>query len=171
MRIAMHLRGLALIALFAGLFTGLLAACSMARVAYGNGEIVIMLWLHRYIGFDQDQYHRFKPKVDALFAWHRRTQLQDYVLLLREAQARVQQPVDRDALRADAYRLGAAATRILDQALPALAELALELRDEQIAQLERKFADNNRTYRNEYLNGTAAERRAAQFKRVAKHAA
>jgi hypothetical protein len=71
----------------------LLSACNMARLGYNNGETISYFWLNSYVGFDADQKPWIKKEIGNLFAWHRRTQLPDYIGLLTQAQKRIAGPV------------------------------------------------------------------------------
>ena len=66
-----------------------LCGCSMARLGYNNGETVSYFWLNSYIDFDADQKPWVKKELASLFAWHRRTQLPEYLPLLAQAKKRV----------------------------------------------------------------------------------
>jgi hypothetical protein len=53
-----------------------------------------------------------------------------------------------------------------DKALPDLADLALALRPQQIAHLERKYASNSETFRDDYVRGDIEQRQRYRFKKV-----
>jgi hypothetical protein len=54
--------------------------------------------------------------------------------------------------------------------LPDLADLALSLKPDQIAQLEKKYASNNERYRKDYLRGDVEERQRFRFKKIMEQA-
>jgi hypothetical protein len=53
-----------------------------------------------------------------------------------------------------------------EQAVPALAEVALSLTPEQARSIEKRFAKNNAKFRDEYLDGDAEDRLKAQAKKA-----
>ena len=142
----------------------------MARLGYNNGETVSYFWLNGYIGFDADQKPWVKKELAGLFAWHRRTQLPEYLPLLAQAKKRAQKPVSEAELVQDYEDIRRRVLVITDRAAPVAADLALALRPEQIASIERKFADNNETFRKEHLRGDLAQRQRERFKRSMKQA-
>lgn len=147
-----------------------LCGCSMARLGYNNGETVSYFWLNSYIGFDADQKPWVKKELAGLFAWHRRTQLPEYVSLLTQAKKRVQKPVSEAELARDYDEIRRLVLVMTDRAAPVAADLALALRPEQIASIEKKFADNNEKFRKEHLRGDLARQQRDRFKRTMKQA-
>lgn len=148
----------------------LLSSCNMARLGYNNGETISYFWLNSYIGFDADQKPWVKKEIGNLFAWHRRTQLPDYIGLLTQAQKRIGKPVTEAELARDYEDVRRRMLTLTDRAAPALADLALALRPEQIARIQEKFDSNNETFRKEHLRGDLADRQRQRFKRTMKQA-
>ena len=140
----------------------------MARLGYNNGETVSYFWLNSYIGFDADQKPWVKKELAGLFAWHRRTQLPEYLPLLAQVKKRVYKPVSEADLARDYEEVRRRILIITDRAAPAAADLALSLRPEQIAAIEKKFAENNEKFRKEHLKGDLAQRQRERFKRSMK---
>jgi hypothetical protein len=156
--------------LLIGLLVVFLCGCSMARLGYNNGETVSYFWLNSYIGFDADQKPWVKKELAGLFAWHRRTQLPEYLPLLAQAKKRVQKPVTEAELARDYEEIRRRILVITDRAAPAAADLALALRPEQIASIEKKFAETNEKFRKEHLRGDLAQRQRDRYKRSMKQA-
>jgi len=142
----------------------------MARLGYNNGETVSYFWLNSYIGFDADQKPWVKKELAGLFAWHRRSQLPEYLPLLVQAKKRVQKPVSEAELARDYDDIRRRILVITDRAAPAAADLALALRPQQIASIEKTFAENNEKFRKEHLRGDLAQRQRDRFKRTMKQA-
>lgn len=154
------------------LITLLLWGCSAARLGYSNGEMLSYWWLNGYVDFDGDQKKWVKKEIAELFAWHRKTQLKNYVQFLKHAQKRIQGPgpVTEADLLMDYEDARKRLLLLADKALPQLAELTLSLDVEQIANIEEKFASNNEDYRKDYLRGDVDERQRFRFKKLLKHA-
>lgn len=148
----------------------LLFACSAARMGYNNGELVSYWWLDSYVGFENDQKPWVRQQIDALFAWHRKTQLRDYVQFVSRIQHRDLSTATQADLLND-YREGKVRIlRIADHAAPALADLALSLTPAQIANIAQKFTRNNDKFRKEYLSGDVAERQKFRYRKMMKQA-
>ncbi|WP_228527293.1 DUF6279 family lipoprotein [Noviherbaspirillum soli] len=148
----------------------LLSSCNMARLGYNNGETISYFWLNSYVGFDADQKPWVKKEIGNLFAWHRRTQLPDYIGLLTQAQKRIARPVTEAELARDYEDMRRRVLTITDRAAPSLADLALALRPEQIVRIQEKFDSSNETFRKEHLRGDLADRQRQRFKRTMKQA-
>lgn len=142
----------------------------MARLGYNNGETVSYFWLNSYIGFDADQKPWVKKELAGLFAWHRRTQLPEYLPLLAQAKKRVARPVTEAELTQDYEDVRRLVMVVADRAAPAAADLALALRPEQIDSIEKQFAEGNDKFRKEHLRGDLAQRQRDRFKRAMKQA-
>lgn len=148
-----------------GLLT-LLAGCSSLKLSYNHGETLLYWWLNAYVDLDADQKGWIKKDIDALFQWHRQTQLKEYAQVLAQAQRQLQGNVTQAELLADYADVRSRSQQLLLKAQPELADLARALRPEQIAHLEKKFASNNEDYRKKYLRGDTAKRQKFRFKKA-----
>lgn len=144
----------------------LLSACSMIRVAYSNGETLSYWWLNTYIDVEAEQKPWVKARINRLFEWHRKTQLADYVQFMKLGQRQLQQPIDKPTVLGDIAELKKRSAIMLDYALPDLTDLALDLRPQQIAEIEKKYASGNSDYRKNYLRGELAQRQQYRFNKL-----
>ncbi|MGO4381211.1 DUF6279 family lipoprotein [Pseudoduganella sp. RAF53_2] len=143
----------------------LLAACSSLRLAYNNGDTLLYWWLDAYVDFDSGQKGEVKQDIDDLFRWHRKTQLRDYVQVMQKAQQQLQGNVTQADLLADYQDIRARTMALLIKASPDIADLALSLKPEQLAQMEKKFAKNNAKFRKENMKGDAEEQNKFRYKK------
>jgi hypothetical protein len=148
----------------------LLAGCSALRLGYANGNTFAYWWLDSYVDFTDDQKPWVKQRIESLFSWHRKTQLNDYAQFLAQLQPRLNGGVTAEEVLTDYAEIRKRAMLVLDKAMPDLADLALSLQPQQLAHLERKFASNNEDYRKDYLRGSPDERQRFRFKKVMKQA-
>jgi hypothetical protein len=148
----------------------LLASCSAIRLGYANGDTFLYWWLDGYVDFTDAQKPVVKRDIGRLFAWHRKTQLNDYAQLLAQTQQRLRANVSAADMLADYGQIKKRALTVIDKALPELTDLALSLQPDQIAHLEKKFASNNDGYRKDYLRGSVEDRQRFRFKKVMKQA-
>lgn len=155
-------------ALFLILLLSLLAGCGMARMAYMNGESLSYFWLDRYADFTDEQKLWVRSGIDEIFVWHRSSELPNYIVFLQQAQRDLQGPVTEARLKEDSEVIRKRVLSIIDQSLPLMADIALSLRPEQIAHIEKKFASNNSDYRKENLRGDVAQRQRTRYKRALK---
>lgn len=156
----------------AGLFllACLLVGCTALRLTYNNGETIVFWWMNAYVGFEQDQQPWVRKHIDELFDWHRSTQLKTYVPILTLAQKQVHEKVTKEMVLADYEEAKKRTLVLVDKSLPALADVALSLRPQQLVQMQKKFVSNNDDYRKDYLRGNAEKRQAFRYKKVLKQA-
>jgi len=142
------------------------AGCSSLRLAYNNGDTVLYWWLNAYVDLDRDQKGWVREDIDKLFDWHRKTQLKDYVEILRKGQKQVQGNPTQADLMADYSEIKSRTQSLLLKAAPDLADLARSLKPEQIAQMEKKFKSNNDDYRKKFLTGDQEKRQQLRYKKA-----
>jgi hypothetical protein len=150
--------------------TAMLLACSAARIGYNNGETVSYWWLDSYIDFESEQKPWVKHHIDDLFAWHRKTQLQEYVRLISRMQRRDLATVTKADLLNDYNEGKRSVMTIADRAAPELADLALSLKPEQIDNIEKKLDKGNDKFRKDYLTGSVQDRQEFRFRKMMKQA-
>jgi hypothetical protein len=145
----------------------LVAACSAMRFTYNHGDTLTYWWLNAYLDLDSDQSDWVKKDIDNLFQWHRNTQLRDYAGLLTKMQRQLGDgSVTQDELLSD-YRDIKARTELLAfKALPQIADLAMSIKPDQIAQMEKKFAKNNEDFRKKFMSGSVEDQQKARFKKA-----
>lgn len=152
--------------LAAVLLLGLLGGCSAMEFAYRNADT----WLRWQGGYYLDlrgvQADAYAASADAFLAWHRARALPQYARLAEEAGARLAQGASRedllwgyDAFRAQMReglrRAGAAAAGVLDGLSPA-----------QIEHLKWRFAQANRKFAQEHVEGSPAQRKTRRARRL-----
>lgn len=144
----------------------LLGGCSAIRLGYAQAPELAYWWFDAYADFDDDQSVRVRRSLAQWFGWHRRSQLPDYAALLARAQGEVQ--ADTSAGRVCGWwnELGERLDVAVEKAVPDIAGIVLTLRPEQFKHIERQYAKKNAEFRDEYLDGDAAERAAKNLKRT-----
>ena len=148
----------------------LLSGCSALRIGYGTAPDLVYWWLDRYADFDGDQTPRVREALAQWFAWHRRTQLPDYAVQL--ARMRVEVQADTTAARVCEWQAEVVrrADTAVNRAAPAAADILLSFTPEQIAHIERRYANVNEEFRDDYLQSEPAKRAAATLKRTVERA-
>lgn len=149
----------------------LLQGCSVVRMGYGNADSLARWWIDQYLDLSPEQDALSRERLARLFAWHRKTQLPDYVALLHQGKAfAAGQPTTSDALA-----LGDELVRrvriVAEQATPDVADLATTLTSAQIDRMAARFADKNDDLANEMrlAEGDAAQHKA-RYKRLLERA-
>lgn len=150
----------------------LLAACSLTRLAfsnvtlaYNNATPVIAWMVDDYVDLTDAQKSWVRERLSRTFAWHRARELPEYRRFFANLSSQVDDNISVEEARSARSDLRAYYHRLLERMLPDMAELLLQLDAGQIAQVERKFAADNRKIVTESLEGTPEERRARRVKR------
>ena len=143
-----------------------LGGCSALRVGYNQADWLAYRWIDNYAGFDDAQAMRAREAITLWFAWNRKTQLTDYADLLLRIDADI--GADTTAERVCGY-WSAVRTRIdrsVEQAVPAIADMAATLKPAQFEIMEKRYAKTNADFRDEYLQSDLALRAGEALKRV-----
>lgn len=143
-----------------------LAGCSTLRLGYGNGSDLMFWWLDGYADFAGDQSPRVRAALDDWWAWHRATQLDDYVALLAQAQREVLEPARTEQVCRWSDQLQQRADTMLRRAVPTAADIVLLLRPEQVTHMEQRFAKANADFRDDFLQPDAQRRQRDSLKRA-----
>ncbi len=155
-------RWLGLLALVA---LALLGGCSATRLMYNNAELFLRWQTGRYLDVHGPQSEELDTRIAAFLAWHRAEALPRYVALVREADARIGRGLSRADLvwGYDSFQkeTRAAMRAAAEQAAPLLDRLS----DEQLEHLRSRFAEDNRKFAKEQLEGDETERRRRRVKR------
>jgi hypothetical protein len=152
-------------AVYTFLLALLVAGCSTTRLIYEHADIYLHWRATHYVELDEAQRDELDQRIAAFLAWHRSQALPKYAQIADEARRRFErrlQPADLvwgyDAVIAQAREgLRAAAERIA----PLLDRLTVQ----QIAGLERRFAEDNRRFAAENLRGGERDRRRRRTER------
>ncbi len=149
----------------------LLYGCSAIRLGYGNADSLARWWIDQYLDLSPEQDVLSRERLTRLFAWHRKTQLPDYVDLLRQGKAfAAGQPTTSDALTLSDNIIRR--VRVLaEQATPDVADLLVTLTPTQIDRMAARFAEKNIDLAKEMrlAEGDAAQNKA-RYKRLLERA-
>ncbi|WP_418318397.1 DUF6279 family lipoprotein [Piscinibacter sakaiensis] len=152
-----------------GLVVGL-AACSTLRLSYNQGPTLAYWWADRYVDFDDGQSAKVRQVLADWFRWHRATQLADLGAVVARARADAAGTLSPAQVCRFADDLSQRALRAYEHAVPAIAEIAPTLRPEQIRNIERRQAKNNRGYVDDHLQPDPELRQREAVKRMIKRA-
>ena len=144
----------------------LLAGCTALRLAYDNADTYLLFRAKSYLDLDAKGSDELDERIDEFFAWHRRTALPQYARLSDEAAKRMTRGLSREDLVWGYDSLMAHARQSLRFAAERVAPLLDRLTPQQVAHMERRFAEDNRKFAREYLRGSEAERRKRRARRV-----
>ena len=148
------------------LLAAVLCGCSLAlRLGYDQGSPLAFRWLDGYVDFNDAQSLRVRDALDEWFAWHRRTQLSDYADLLARAAIEMAANTTPERTCAWSNEIRSRIDAGFDHARPALVDVVMTLAPQQIANVEKKYAERNESFRDEYLQRDPVKRRQAAVER------
>ena len=122
-----------------------------------------------YVDLSGPQREFVRERLARAFAWHRADELPEYNRFLESALRQVEDNLTVEEARADYRELRERYYRLLERVLPDVADFILQLDSEQAAQMERKFAEDNRRMVSEATRGSPAARFERRVKRVFDH--
>ncbi len=144
----------------------LLAACTALRVAYENADTYLYWRSGTYLDLDRKESQELAERIDAFFDWHRSKELPQYARIADEAARRLGDGLSQEDLVWGYDSLVAHARESLRVAAERIAPLLDGLTPQQVAHLEKGFAEDNRKFTRENLRGSEKERRKRRAKKV-----
>lgn len=145
----------------------LLAGCSGAlRIVYDNADAFVRWKADNYVRLAGADSEELDERIDSFFDWHRAKALPKYAAIAHEGAKRVARGLSQEDLVWGYDSLVANGTEGLRAAAERLAPLLDRVGPEQIRNIERGFAEDNRRFAKDYLRGTEEERRRRRVKRM-----
>ena len=144
----------------------MLAACTALRIAYDNADTYLYWRSGHYLDLEGRDAEELAERIDSFFAWHRAQALPHYARIAQEAARRIDDGLSQEDLVWGYDSLVAHARQSLRAAAERIAPLLDRLTPEQLAHLEKGFADDNRKFARENLRGSEKERRKRRARRV-----
>jgi len=147
-----------------------LAGCSAVRLGYNTAPTLAYWWLDSYFDFDDAQSLRIRADLQAVQDWHRREELPLLIQTLKELQAMAPAPVTATQV---CLMVGNLQTRVqvtLERVTPAIAAIAPTLTAAQVEHIAHEFDKRDRKWREEWLEGTLAERADRRVKQIVERA-
>jgi hypothetical protein len=147
-----------------------LTGCSLVKLGYGQASPLVFRWLDGYVDFDDAQSLKVRGALDDVLAWHRRTQLPDYVQLLARAEAEVAGDATPERMCAWAGEIRSRVEPVLQYLAPTIADVAVTLSPAQLAHIEKRFTETNEEFRDDHLQKNPQRRHKAEVKREVERA-
>lgn len=144
----------------------ILAGCSGLRLAYDNADTYLLYRANSYLALDERTSDELDERIDEFFGWHRKNALPDYARLSEEAAKRIGDGLSREDLAWGYESLMAHARQSLRFGAERLAPVLDRMAPQQVAHMEKQFAEDNRKFAREYLRGSETDRRKRRAKRL-----
>ena len=149
------------------LLVGLVCGCSTVRFAYENADAYVRWKAGSYLDLEGDDAEELDDRIDEFHEWHRKNALPKYVTLVNQASQRFADGLSREDLVWGYDSLRVQARESLRKAGELAAPLLDRLKPDQVAQIERRLADENRKFYRDNLRGPERERRRKRARLVA----
>lgn len=143
-----------------------LCGCSTVRFAYENADAYIRWKVGSYVDLQSDDADELDDRIDEFHAWHRKNELPKYAKLAQEASRRFGDGLSQQDLVWGYDSLRVQARESLRKAAELAAPLLDRLTPGQMAQIERRIAEENRQFYRANLRGSERERRRKRAKYV-----
>jgi hypothetical protein len=122
-----------------------LAACGgTTRLVYNGAEPAILLSAHRHVALEGDQWKLARAAIARFHDWHRRAELPRYAGLLGDAAARVRAGLRRADVEWAMESVRARYAALIDAAVREAMPVIETFDAENVATLERRFAQEDR---------------------------
>lgn len=146
--------------------TLLVASCSAIKLGYENLPRLVQWQVDRFLSLDDDQEAMVNRHAQALQRWHRQNLLPVYADFLHQVEEEVRNPVTAGQVAGWRQNVVTAWTPLADRLAPAVAEVALTLRPEQIEHLRNAMEKANEKAAREYRPADPAKRLQARYRRL-----
>ena len=154
----------------------LTACAAITKLAYSNVSLAytnlgpMMAWMvDEYVDVNGIQKDWVRDRIARVMSWHRSHELPEYHRFLERVLLETREPFTVQEI-AEGYReIRLHYERTVEQVLPDVADFFLQLDSLQVAQMEKKFAEDNRKFVRESLKGTPGERLERRVKRFVAH--
>jgi hypothetical protein len=144
----------------------LASGCSTLRLGYENADTYLRWKAGTYVDLEGADADELDERVDEFHAWHRRNALPKYAGLLQEVARRFDDGLSREDLDWGYDALRGQTRESLRKAAELAAPMLDRLTPEQVAQIERRLAEENRQFQRDFLRGPERERRRKREKFV-----
>jgi hypothetical protein len=145
---------------------GALVSCSSTRFAYDYADTALRYMASSYLDLDPVQEQEMRSRIVQFHEWHRAKELPAYAALMRSASERAARGITAEDVAWGLASVRARYRRFSSKAAEDAAPVLATLSPDQIAVLERKFAENNRKFEKEFLASDDDKRRRAQVNRM-----
>ena len=143
-----------------------LVGCSAVRLGYNNAPALAYWWLDSYFDFDGEQSLRIKADLQSVQDWHRREELPRLIQTLKDLQTMASKPVTPAQVCQMVTSLQGRLQAPLERMAPSIAAIAPSLQAAQIDHVAHEFEKRGKKWREEWLEGTLAQRTDRRVKQI-----
>jgi hypothetical protein len=144
-----------------------MAGCGgLLKIGYKNGDTAGLFMMDRYLDLSSEQKDFVQPRLRALLAWHKSTQLPDYARFGAELQKKALAQITPAEVASLAEQSRRRAYATIEHALPDMADIALRLTPDNIRKLQSRFVEDDEKWSDENLAGDLEKRQKARYEKT-----
>jgi hypothetical protein len=128
-----------------------LSACSSTSFVYNRLDIILPWYLDDYVDLSREQKNSLDGLLQPFLRWHRQEELPQYVLLLSDIEASLDQPVSLEVVAGIYTNAETSWLRLEDRSIEWLLKLGDELSEEQINEFLAVLGEEQEEYEEKYL--------------------
>ncbi len=128
-----------------------LSACSSTSFVYNRLDIILPWYLDDYVDLNREQKNSLDGLLQPFLGWHRQEELPQYVLILSDLEASLDQPLNLEVVARIFTSIETAWSRLEDRSLEWMLKLGDELSDEQINEFLAVLGEEQEEYEEKYL--------------------
>jgi hypothetical protein len=128
-----------------------LSACSSTSFVYNRLDIILPWYLDDYVDLNREQKRSLDGLLQPFLVWHRQEELPQYVLILSDIEASLDQPVTPEVVAGIFTTIETAWLRLEDRSIEWLLKLGDELSEEQINEFLAVLSEEQEEYEEKYL--------------------
>lgn len=144
-------------------------AYSNATLAYANLAPMATWMVDEYTDLSGGQKDWVRERLTRVMQWHRAHELPEYRRFLEHVLQESREPFTPQEIGAAYGDLRTHYHRMVEHLLPDAADFLLQLDADQVAQMEKKFEDDNKKFVRDSLKGTPEDRVQRRADKLANH--
>lgn len=148
----------------------LVQGCSSVKLAYNQSPHLAYWQLNSYLDLSEAQTERVRDELGDLLQWHRNTMLARHAALLQKVQEQLPSTITSEQACSAYADARTQFDKVMAQAAPKLAWLASQLTAAQIRNLQKKQADTNADWKEEWVDITPEKLHEQRFKQLSSRA-
>ncbi|PIE42502.1 MAG: hypothetical protein CSA49_00395 [Gammaproteobacteria bacterium] len=152
-------------ALLMFILIGFISGCAV-KIVYNQLDWVIPWYLSDYMSLNSEQKNTFNDQLDRYLNWHRQTQLPLYGDFLNRVADKLNDGMTETSLSFVQERSRELGHALVKRLAPDMVLLFQGATDQQIAQLFDKFEQENKIYRQDYIDSSEKAQRKKRAKEI-----
>lgn len=140
-----------------------LSGCSAIKLGYNSLPDLAYWWLDGYVDFTETQTPVARQELARLHTWHRQQELPQMAEILGRLEQTAAGSITPQQACTVVNEVRGRLQLVAERAEPALVSMAQGLAPRQLRHLQRKYRNNNETFRKDWVELSSADQKAKRF--------